>query len=133
MLACPSNQIGEVNANLQPLTGRTDFSVHSDDAPTFYLNGNPAPSSDPVRSLEHQLAGMKLSDPYVNNGQQVPVAVNFADPVEEATLHMVNTDPARTPSFTMFGNDDVFFTAATSGPSCGSNPCVSPDVRLEPR
>ena len=29
VLACPSNQIGEVNANLQPLTGRTDFSVHS--------------------------------------------------------------------------------------------------------
>ena len=69
---------------------------------------------------------MKLSDPYVNNGQQVPIAVNFADPVEEATLHMVNTDPARTPSFTMFGNDDFFFTAAASGPSCGSNPCVSP-------
>ena len=126
VLACPSNQIGEVNANLQPLTGRTDFSVHNDDAPTFYLNGNPAPSSTPVRSLEHQLAGMKLSDPYVNNGQQVPIAVNLADPVEEATLHMVNTDPARTPSFTMFGNDDFFFTAAASGPSCGSNPCVSP-------
>jgi hypothetical protein len=26
----------------------------------------------------------------------------------------------------MFGNDDVFFTAGASGPSCGSNPCVSP-------
>ncbi len=126
VLACPSNQIGEVNANLQPLTGRTDFSVHSDDAPTFYLNGNPAPGSSPVRSLEHQLAGMKLSDPYVNNGQRVPIAVNFADPVEESTLHMVNNDPNRTPSFTMFGNDDIFFTAGSSGPSCGSNPCVSP-------
>jgi hypothetical protein len=126
VLACPSNQIGEVNANLQPLTGRTDFAVHSDDAPTFYLNGNPAPGSSPVRSLEHQLAGIKLSDPYVNNGQRVPIAVNFADPVEESTLHMVNNDPARTPSFTMFGNDDVFFTAGASGPSCGSNPCVSP-------
>ncbi len=45
VLACPSNQIGEVNANLQPLTGRSDFAVHSDDAPTFYLNGNPAPGS----------------------------------------------------------------------------------------
>ena len=123
---CPGNQIGEVNANLQLLTGRTDFAVHSDDAPTFYLNGNPAPSSTPVRSLEHTLAGMKLSDPYVNNGQLVPIAVNFADPVEEATLHMVNTDPARTPTFTMFGNDDIFFNASPNPVVCGSNPCVSP-------
>jgi hypothetical protein len=126
VLACPSNQIGEVQANLQPLTGRSDFAVHSDDAPTFYLNGNPAPGSMTVRSLEHQLAGMKLTDPYVNNGQQLPIAVNFADPVEEATLHMVNNDPNRTPTFTMFGNDDIFFTASSSGPTCGSNPCVSP-------
>jgi hypothetical protein len=126
VLNCPSNQIGEVNANLQPLTGRTDFSVHSDDAPTFYVNGNPARDSETVRSLEHQLANMKLSDPYVNNGALAPIAVNFADPVEEATLHMVNTDPNRTPTFTMFGNDDFFFTAAATGPSCGSNPCVSP-------
>ena len=72
ILNCPSNQIGEVNANLQPLTGRTDFAVHSDDAPTFYLTGNPAPGSDQVRSLEHTLAGMKLSDPYVNNGSARP-------------------------------------------------------------
>ncbi len=108
------------------MTGRADFAVHSDDAPTFYLTGNPAPGSDQVRSLEHTLAGMQLSDPYVNNGALAPIAVNFADPVEEKTLHMVNTDPNRTPSFTMFGNDDIFFTASATGPSCGSNPCVSP-------
>ena len=126
ILNCPANQIGEVNANLQPLTGRTDFSVHSDDAPTFYLNGNPRPSSATVRSLEHTLAKMKLSDPYVNSGALAPIAVNFADPVEEATLHMVNNDPNRTPTFTMFGNDDIFFTAGPTGPTCGSNPCVAP-------
>ena len=125
ILNCPTNQIGEVNANLQTLTGRTDFAVHSDDAPTFYVNGNPPASSSTVRSLEHQLAGMRLSDPYVNNGALAPIAVNFADPVEEATLHMVNTDPNRTPTFTMFGNDDFFFTAGPTGPSCGSNPCVA--------
>ena len=126
ILSCPSNQIGEVNANLQPLTGRSDFSVHSDDAPTFYVNGNPARDSDTVRGLEHTLANIKLSDPYANNGALTPIAVAFADPVEEATLHMVNTDPNRTPTFTMFGNPDFFFTAGASGPSCGSNPCVSP-------
>jgi hypothetical protein len=62
----------------------------------------------------------------VNHGQQVPVAVNFADPIEEKALHMVNADPQRTPTFTMFGNDDFFFTASATTPSCGANPCVSP-------
>jgi hypothetical protein len=126
VLACPSNQIGEVNANLQPLTGRTDFSVHSDDAPTVYVNGNPSPASPTVRSLEHALANLRLSDPYNQNGAPTPVAQAFADPVEEQTLHMVDADAARTPTFTMFGNPDFFFTAGSSGPSCGSNPCVSP-------
>src|SRR5207253_5621160 len=60
-----------------------------------------------------------------------PVFVQMADPVEEQTLHMQNSDPARTPSFTAFGNPDYFITAAnptTSNPngkpSCGSNPCI---------
>src|SRR5947209_9594901 len=35
---------------------------------------------------------------------------------------MVNTDPARTPSFTAFGNPDYFVTDGTI--SCGSNPCI---------
>lgn len=126
VLSCPSNQIGEVNANLQLLTGRSDFSVHSDDAPTFYVNGNPDRTSSTVRDLEHTLANMKLSDPYNDNGALTPIAVAFADPVEEQALHMVNSDPARTPTFTMFGNDDFFFTASPFAPSCGSNPCVSP-------
>ena len=47
----------------------------------------------------------------------------MADPVEEQALHMVNTDPNRTPTFTLFGNDDFFFT--TSDPSFGSpNQCA---------
>jgi hypothetical protein len=33
----------------------------------------------------------------------------LADPVEEKMLHMVTSDPARTPTFTMFGNPDYFF------------------------
>ena len=38
---------------------------------------------------------------------------------------MVNADPARTPTFTLFGQDDFFITAG-SNPTCGGNPCVSP-------
>ncbi len=126
MTACPANQIGEVSVNLQQAVGRSDFAVHSDDAPTVYVNGNPSRTDPTVRSLEHSLATLTEPDPYVNHGQQVPVAVNFADPIEEQALHMVNADPQRTPTFTMFGNDDFFFSASATPLSCGANPCVSP-------
>ena len=39
-------------------------------------------------------------------------------------LHMLNADPARTPTFTLFANPDFFLT--TSTPPCGGNPCVAP-------
>jgi hypothetical protein len=126
LTACPSNQIGEVNLDLRLATGRSDFFVHSDDAPTVYVNGNPARTDPSVRSLEHSLANLTEPDPYFNNGQVVHVAQAFADPVEEKTLHMVTADPQRTPTFTLFGNADFFMTASGSTPSCGANPCVSP-------
>jgi len=126
LTACPSNQIGEVNLDLRLATGRSDFFVHSDDAPTVYVNGNPARTDPSVRSLEHSLANLTEPDPYFNNGQVVHVAQAFADPVEEKALHMVTADPQRTPTFTMFGNADFFMTASGFTPSCGANPCVSP-------
>jgi hypothetical protein len=125
LTACPSNQMGEVNANIAALlpAGEPPFSVHSDDAPTFYVSGHPGPTDPAVRKLERDVSGLTAPDPYVNGGQSVPLTVNLADPVEEQALHMVNTDPNRTPTFTLFGNDDFFFT--TSDPSFGSpNQCA---------
>jgi hypothetical protein len=125
--ACPSNQLGEVNANLAGLApaGSPGFAVHSDDAPTVYVNGNPARTDPLLRKLERDLGSLQLQDPYVGGGAATPLAVAMADPVEERALHMVNADPARTPSFTLFANADFFLTAG-SNPSCGANPCVSP-------
>jgi hypothetical protein len=127
LTSCPSNQIGEVNINLPPLLPSTDpqFSVHSDDAPTVYVNGNPPATDAGVRKLEKDLAALQAPDPYNGNGKATSLTVQLADPAEERALHMVNADPARTPTFTDFGNDDFFFTAG-SNPSCGGNPCVSP-------
>ncbi len=127
LTACPPNQIGEVNLDLaKALPGEVPFSVHSDDAPTVYVKGEPDRTDPGVRKLEHDLAGLTEPDPYVDGGHQVPVVVNLADAVEEKTLHMVSSDPSRTPTFTIFGHDDFFFTASGSTPSCGANPCVSP-------
>jgi hypothetical protein len=130
---CPTNQIGEVGANIKALTAAADptaptaYDIHPDDAPTFYVNGQPGPTDTGVRKLERDVGGLTSLDPYVRNGSNVVQTVNLtqdlADPVEEATLHMVNTDPNRTPTFTMFGNPDFFFQ--TSNPCTGLSECVT--------
>ena len=123
--ACPSNQVGEVNMNLRLKVpaGTPPFSVHSDSAPTFYVNGQPDRNDPTLRNLERFLLGMQEIDPYVSSTAG-PVFVQMADPVEQKALHMVNTDPARTPTFTGFADPNYFLTAANTGPSCGSNPCI---------
>ena len=128
LTACPSNQIGEVDVNLSSGTGvlpagESPFDIHFDDAPAVYVNGQP-PRTDPgVRKLEQDMGSLMLPDPYVNNGQAVPAAQALADPVEEQTLHMINSDPARTPTFTMFGNPDFFFQLSNCS---GVKECVAP-------
>jgi hypothetical protein len=131
---CPSSQIGEIGANLKGLVtsadsgATTSYDIHFDDAPTFYLNGQPARTDTTVRRLERDVGGLTAVDPYVRNGsnvpQTVPLTTSLADPVEEQTLHMVNSDPSRTPTFTMFGNPDYFFQ--TSNPCSSTALCVTP-------
>jgi hypothetical protein len=123
--ACPTNQVGEVNLNIKPKlpAASPNFFVHNDSAPTFYVDGNPARTDSTLRNLERDVAGLQAIDPYVSNSA-TSVFLQLADKVGEKALHMVNADPARTPSFTAFGNPDYFVTAASSGPFCGSNPCI---------
>jgi len=112
---CPSNQIGEVNANLNALLpadpARPSFTVHADSAPTVYVNGQPARTDAAVRKLERDVAAAQAVDPYVS-AQPTPVTLFLADTVEERTLHMVNADPSRTPTFTLFANPDYFVTTS---------------------
>jgi Type I phosphodiesterase / nucleotide pyrophosphatase len=124
---CPANQIGEVNAKIGALlpAGEPGFDIHFDDAPTFYVNGQPSRTDPSVRKLEQDVWNATAPDPYAN--AVVPIAQFLADPVEEQTLHMVNADPKRTPTFTMFGNPDFFFqTTNLSGGCTGSSVCVNP-------
>jgi len=121
--ACPSNQIGEVNLKIQPVlpAGSPSFSIHRDSAPAFWVNGQPGRADPTLRKLERDVAGLNEIDPYLSSSP-TPVFLQMLDSVGEKALHMVNTDPARTPSFTAFGNPDYFVTDGTI--SCGSNPCV---------
>jgi hypothetical protein len=125
--ACPTDQIGEVNAKIGALlpAGQPAFDIHFDDAPTFYMNGQPERTNPTLRKLERDVANATAPNPYAN--AVVPIAEKMADTVEENALHMVNADPKRTPSFTMFGNPDFFFQTTNLAASCGgASVCVNP-------
>jgi hypothetical protein len=124
---CPSNQIGEITTNLPGLlpAGEPTFSVHSDDAPTIYVNGNPPRTDSSVRKLGYDISKATAIDPY--KGKTVPITVKLADSVGEAALHMVNSDPRRTPTLTLFGDDDFFFQVGNSSTCTPSAvECVDP-------
>jgi len=122
---CTYNRVGEINADLRRMIytqfgDATLFSVHSDDAPTVYVNGTAAQPirdrTDPiVRQLERESAQLSWLNPYT--GQvETGITVALADPVEEKTLHMVTADPFRTPTFTLFADPDWFFFATGGVP-----------------
>jgi hypothetical protein len=125
---CPANQIGEVTTNLKALlpAGEPTFDLHFDDAPTIYVNGQPNRTDPAVRKLERDVGNTTANDPYAPvPGAAVPIAQRLADTVEEKTLHMINADPKRTPTFTLFGNADFFFQASNSATCGGTTPtCV---------
>jgi len=122
---CVYSQIGELNANLAGLLATqqgvtTPFKVHSDDAPTVYITGNPARTDPAARAFERASAQLTAVNPMT--GSTDNITRFLADPVEEAALHMVTADPARTPTFTLFGDPDYFLFAGA--PNC-SSPCVT--------
>src|SRR5262249_14982554 len=130
-----TRSVGELTTNLDSvlLTQRgntTPFLVHSDDAPTIYIDLNPQPTDAVTRTLEHDLAALTCVNPLPGKNNQAATLARFcADRAEMKVLHMVTSSPARTPSLTMFGNPDYFFqTTRGSLPlapqNCGANPAL---------
>ena len=122
----PAGSFGELAGNLTGLlatqkNNTTPFTLESDTAPEFYVTGNPGPTDPAVRQLEHDVAGLTANNPYAGGKQNI---ANFiADPVEEAILHMVNADPARTPTFAVFAKPDYFLTPGSA--TCPAAGCVT--------
>jgi hypothetical protein len=113
----PAGSFGELGGDLPGLlneeTGDTTaFGMENDTAPEFYLNGNPSASSAQVRTFEHDIASLTAYNPYAGATQKI--ANYLADPTEEAILHMVNADPARTPTLAEFAKPDYYLQ---SGPA----------------
>ncbi|MGZ5545202.1 MAG: hypothetical protein ACXWIU_11050 [Limisphaerales bacterium] len=115
------NQKGEITANLNRLlfqqrNNTTPFSVHSDDAPTMHIVGNPAPTDPVVRTMVRDLDALAVPSPIT--GLTEKLSELLADPAEMKLLHMVTASSARTPTLTMFGNENYFFQTigqATTG------------------
>ena len=119
----PTGDIGEIDTNLTALLNAQDpnlassqFDIHFDMAPTFYLNPTNTASA---REFERAAAQITATDPFT--GTTVPLTEHLADGVEMKLLHMVTGDPQRTPNFVMFGNPDYFFLTFGS-PTFSVNP-----------
>ena len=117
---------GEIDANLDSVIATefgdtTPFKVHSDDAPTVYINGNPGQTDPVTRKLERE-AGALLGFDVVDgpNGSTNHVTQALADYAEQDLLHMITADPNRTPNFILFANPDYFFltSGVTPPPLC---------------
>src|SRR5256714_7144156 len=96
---CHQRRVGQINADLRRMIrtqygDTTAFSVHSDDAPTVYVNGNPGRTDSAVRNLERESARLSWLNPYTGS-VQTDITQALADPVEEQTLHMITADPMR--------------------------------------
>jgi hypothetical protein len=120
---CNYNRVGEINADLRRMVrtqfgDTTPFSVHSDDAPTVYIDGNPSQTAAVTRNLERETANLSWLNPYTNTVEN-NIMVAQADRTEMKTLHMVTADPLRTPTYTPFADPDWFFFA-TAGGACAT-------------
>jgi arylsulfatase A-like enzyme len=109
---CTYKNVGEIEVStdkllLQQRMNSTKFSVHSDDAPNFYIGTNPAATDTLTRTMEHDVDALTATNPIT--GASDKMSKLLADRAEMKLLHMVTASPQRTPSFTMFGNDNYFF------------------------
>jgi outer membrane murein-binding lipoprotein Lpp len=126
----PIGAKGEVDADLSLVYATefgitTPFAVHSDDAPSVHINGKPASNAPQTRALEQKAALLLGFDPIIDGDSNVTQAL--ADPAELALLHMITSDPNRTPSFILFGNPDYFLSASGhTAPPCTSSTATPP-------
>ena len=137
-------RVGELNANIATLVANqfptalssqfqgssapNAFTVHGDDAPTFYLakkgdGGGQLGQTNPLnRAFEREVAKLTAVNQYTGATDTLMVAM--ADQAEMKLLHMYTTgDPARNASFAYFANPDYFLT---DFPSNTCLTCINP-------
>ena len=121
-----AGEIGEVQVLVnQLLTAAgitTQYGIHFDMAPAYYINGNP-PETDPTtRQFEKALGELTILDPYLN--QTVPLSVGLADRASMKLLHMVSGDPLRTPTVVSW-NEPNAWVQTGNGTAVSINPAFA--------
>jgi hypothetical protein len=129
--------VGEVGYNIDWLLGSTiagtGYDISFDSAPSFYINGQPQAEDSSgnvvvnptLRAFEQKAGNLKAFDPYIDSTKLTPVARYLVDEPTLRALHMINADPQRNMSFTMFSQPDYFFQTS---PCLKGNPaqgCVN--------
>jgi hypothetical protein len=125
--------VGEVGYNMPWLMGSSfsGYDISFDSAPSFYINGQPQAEDSSgnvvvnptLRKFEQRAADLKAFDPYIDSTKLTPVARYLVDEPTLKALHMINADPQRTMSFTMFSQPDYFFE--TFSPCPKGQGCVN--------
>jgi hypothetical protein len=128
---CTYSKIGELNASLDRLWARVppfsntggpavpSVQVHSDSAPTVYVDANPAQTDPGVRALEQASKHIEGLSPITNETDRITSFL--AGTAEMRALHMLTGDPRRNPTFTLFANPD-YFLCVTNFPCQSSDP-----------
>jgi hypothetical protein len=137
------NEVGEITVNIDTLvteqfpalaakflgaSAPNAFTVHGDDAPTFYLakkgaGGGPLAQADALtREFEQAISGLTAVNPY--SGATDRLLVRVADQTGMKMLHMFTAgDLARNPSFVFFADANYFIT---DFPASTCKTCINP-------
>lgn len=92
---CTYAKIGEVDTFTDRLLltqrrNTTPFALHFDDAPNFYVIGNPAPTDPVTRTLEHDVNALTVTSPISSKTDRLSVLL--ADRAEMKLLHKIHED-----------------------------------------
>ncbi len=119
------NKLGNIEVAIDTLLAQqgitTPFNVKSDTAPDYYLNGNPGPNDPATRQFERAIGGIAVTNPLTGRTEQLTDFM--ADRAELKALHMVTSDPLRTPTFTQFEKPD--YEGLAGGLDCTNDPSVT--------
>jgi hypothetical protein len=126
---CTYTHVGEIDTSIDRLLltqrgNKTPFSVHSDDAPTVYINGNPGPTDPVTRTMEHDVDALTVLNPITNLNDKLSELL--ADRAEMKLLHMVPNAADRVPTFTIFANDNYFISATSPTSAAHGKDCTQP-------
>jgi len=105
-----------VDTLLQQQGITTGFGLKGDSAPDYYVDGNPGPNDPKVRQMERAVVNLMVKNPLTGKTERLTDLM--ADRTALRALHMVTSDPLRTPSFTQFNEPD--YEGVAGGLDCGT-------------